>query len=102
MSPRSKTKAQSERSHFKRRLSQRYGIHINRTGYWHLVDLVKSGQSEFLYSQSNTRSVHRIAFKHRGRSVGIIAIYDKSRGELVTALPQHLTEEDIRIYNGDD
>ena len=91
------TKAQSERVHFKRRLRERYGMHINRHEYRNIVNRVKSGMSSCILVQSNTRSVHRIPYKDRE----IIAVYDKQRGELITALPETLTAQEIESYTGD-
>ena len=96
MSRRKKPKAQSERIHFKRRLRERYGIRINRIAYRSLVDKVRSGNSTYLFKQTNTRAVHRIQVQ----DTPVTVIYDTMRGELVTALPSHLTEEDIRNYDG--
>jgi len=96
MSRRRKPKAQSERIHFKRRLRERYGIRINRIAYRTLVDKVRAGNSQYLFKQSNTRAVHRIEIG----DIPVTVIYDNLRSELITALPAHLTEEDIRNYNG--
>jgi len=107
-------KAQSERWHFKRRLRERYGIRANRFTYRDMVDMIKSRSSECICVQSNTRTVHRISFqldnKHDPRNlkvphdnglVNVLVIYDKLRGELITALPPSLTASEIYGYTED-
>ena len=107
-------KAQSERGHFKRRLRERYGIRINRFTYRDMVDMIKSRNSECVCVQSNTRTVHRIAYqlddKHDPRNlkvphdnglVSVLVIYDKLRGELITALPQDLVPSEIYGHTND-
>lgn len=115
MSKRKKrSKAHCERIHFKKRLHERFGLRINRYEYHDLVNDIKCGRTEFLYSQSNSRSVHRVQFglqeKHlrqplkfklEGNTVELLVVYDNSRGELITVLPQGTTEEEIRDYRGD-
>ncbi len=111
MARRTLTKAQSERWHFKRRLRERYGIRANRGVYHNMVDMIKSRNSTCVYTQSNTRTIHRITYqlddKHDPRNlkvphdnglVSILVIYDKLRGELVTALPPNLAVSDIHGY----
>lgn len=106
-------KSQSERAHFKRRLRERYGININRFGYFSLVDQVKHKKSECLMLQTNTRTIHRVRLAPEflndqtpkvpcnDEGLDILVVYDKLRGELVTALKYDLTPEEIAKYHGD-
>jgi len=107
-------KAQAERSHFKYRLRERYGIKINRFTYRDMVDSIKTHHSTCLLIQSNTRTVHSVAVQlddthdprnllvpHNNGLVNVLVVYDKLRGEIITALPPNLTVDDIRKYNGD-
>lgn len=79
-----------------------------------MINLVQSRNSECVYVQSNTRTVHRIAYQldnthdprnlkvsHDNGLVNILVVYDKLRGELVTALPQDLTIPEIYGYTED-
>ena len=79
-----------------------------------MVDMVKNRNSTCVYVQSNTRTVHRIAYqlddKHDPRNlkvphdnglVSILVIYDKLRGELITALPPDLEVSEIYGYTED-
>jgi len=114
MARRTLNKALSERWHFKRRLRERYGIRANRFTYREMVDLVKSRTSKCVAVQSNTRTVHRISYQlnerhdprnlmvpHDNGLVSILVIYDKLRGELITALPPDLTDSEIYNYTND-
>lgn len=114
MAQKTKNKAQSERAHFKRRLWERYGIRVNRFGYFDLLDQVKHKQSECLMIQSNTRTVHRVhidATYLEGKQVpkvhydesgiDLLVVYDKLRGELVTVLPYGTSIADIENYYND-
>lgn len=114
MAQKMKNKAQSERAHFKRRLWERYGIRVNRFGYFDLLDQVKRKQSECLMVQSNTRTVHKVhidAAYLEGKQVpkvhydesgiDLLVVYDKLRGELVTVLPYGVDVSDIEKYYDD-
>ena len=111
MAQKIKNKAQSERAHFKRRLWERYGIRVNRFGYFDLLDQVKHKQSECLMIQSNTRTVHKVhidatylegkqvpKIPYDETGVDLLVVYDKLRGELVTVLPYGVNVTDIEQY----
>jgi hypothetical protein len=95
-------KANAERTHFKKRALQRYGINICSSTYTKIIKAIKRISNEidvkYLMKQSNTRVVYKITISGKD----IIVIYDKSRHELVTALPyealdrinEFLAEED--------
>lgn len=114
MAQKIKNKAQSERAHFKRRLWERYGIRVNRFGYFDLLDQVKHKQSECLMIQSNTRTVHKVhidatylegkqvpKIPYDETGVDLLVVYDKLRGELVTVLPYGTSVTDIENYHDD-
>lgn len=106
------TKTESQRWHFKWQIKDRYGIFCNGELYNHIVDLIKTRQSVVLLKQSNTRYLHKVYVraeltdrKETNIKVPIIdgmikvyLIYDKSRGELVTALPYFEADSDL-IYD---
>lgn len=109
MSKHKMTKAQSQRWHAKWKIKDRYGIFCNSQVYFAILDLIKSGNSEQLLKQSNTRSLHkvfipvelvdnpqtRIKVPIENGMVKMYLVYDKSRGELVTALPWYADNESM-------
>lgn len=110
MSKRQLNKTQSQRWHTKWAIRDRYGIFCNRNVYFAILDLIKSGKSEMLLKQSNTRVLHkvflpvavtqddrtRITVKvEDDNTIKMYVIYDKLRGELITALPWYATDEQM-------
>lgn len=109
MSKRKMTKTQSQRWHAKWKIKDRYGIFCNSDVYFAILDLIKSGNSEMLLKQSNTRSLHKVLLPIETCNnsqtkikvpicegmVKVYLVYDKSRGELVTALPWYENDEDM-------
>ena len=77
------SKNKAERLHFKKRMSERYGLDISRENIVRIVKIIQRNQSIFTIKQSNTRSIHFISYADRV----IPMVYDKLRKELVTALP---------------
>ena len=73
----------SERIHTKRRLQERYGLDLNRHELRKLVIQIQDATAEFLETQTNRISLWRV--KHD--EVSIDVVYDKKRGEIITALP---------------
>lgn len=82
---RKKPKGPEQRAHFKRRLFERYGIEINRIEYSELCERLRRNGADVLYvrAESNTRTHWIIEIQ----GVKVRAVYDKARGQLVTALP---------------
>ena len=109
MSRKELTKAQSMRWHTKWALKERYGIFCNRKLYWHIVDKIKHGDSECLLEQSNSRHLHKvyvdvslltdkrthIRVDILDKRVKLYVVYDKTRGELCTALPWYATDAEM-------
>lgn len=105
------SKKQSQRWHFKWALYDRYGIYCNRELYYKLLDLARDG--ELLVKQSNTRQLKKMFVSNSlldhekthpkpffsDNGVTVYVIYDKSRRELITALPWYNSDlELIRDY----
>jgi len=76
-------KVRSLRIHAKRRLSERYGIAVDRVGLAEIVILIQAGKSRFVERQSNRVTVWDVPF--RGQVVRVV--YDTMRHAVVTALP---------------
>jgi AraC-like DNA-binding protein len=77
-----KSSADSER-HFRRRLSERYGLTITAEEYFRLCKDVREQRARALFRESNTRTHWLIDV----RGVSVRAVYDKTQGALATALP---------------
>lgn len=80
------SKRDAQKSHFRRRVFERYSIQISDGEYDYLVSRIKKNDKEvvtFLTKQSNRLSVHILSYKQQD----IVAVYDKIRKSLVTALP---------------
>lgn len=80
------SKRDSQKSHFRRRVYERYGLTINEGEYNFLVSCIKSNKKDvvqFLMRQSNRITVHLLTYK----DIQVVGVYDKIRKSLVTALP---------------
>lgn len=80
-----KSKKESERIHFKQRLLERYGILISDTSVNKLCQEIRECKYVCVEKQSNRLKKYILTIK----DTEVIAIYDKKRGMLVTALPKH-------------
>lgn len=109
MSKQKMTKTQSQRWHTKWAIKDRYGIFCNSDVYFAILDIIKSGNSEMMLKQSNSRVLHkvylpldhcqhqntRIKVQTENNTVKMYVVYDRSRGELVTALPWYQNDNDM-------
>ncbi|MFA5166557.1 MAG: hypothetical protein WC449_04690 [Candidatus Paceibacterota bacterium] len=109
MSKKQMTKTQSQRWHTKWAIKDRYGIFCNSKVYFAILDLIKSGQSEMMVKQSNTRALHKVYLPVEScdnpqtkikvptdnGNVKLYVVYDRSRGELVTVLPWYENDDDL-------
>lgn len=80
------SKRDAQKSHFRRRVFERYSLQINEGEYDFLVSRIRKNDKAvvtFLTKQSNRLSVHLINY----RNTEFVAVYDKLRKSLVTALP---------------
>ena len=77
-----KNKAACQQDHFRRRMRERFGLHLNDGDILNIVHMIQTGQSEMIDRQSNRVSVHRLTYKGETFS----AAYDGQRRTLVTAL----------------
>lgn len=90
-------KKDCQRSHFKRRVFERYEITINDGEYDFLVSRIKKNDKtmvHFLMKQSNRISISLIEYKGKE----IVAVYDKLRKALCTCLPAECKDV-TRIFN---
>lgn len=90
------SKATQQRSHFKRRVFERYSLTINDGEYDFLVSRIRKNDKtvvKFLTKQSNRVSVHLLMYKDHE----IVVVYDKERKSLVTALPE-VCKDPEQIY----
>lgn len=80
------SKRDAQKSHFRRRVYERYSLSINEGEYDLLVSKIRKNDKEvvtFLVKQSNRLTVHLLFY----RNIEIVTVYDKLRKTLVTALP---------------
>ena len=93
------SKEQQEKKHFKKRVFERYDIKLNDGEYDYLVSKIRNNDKtivKFLTKQTNRCTVHLITYK----GLEIVAVYDKLRKQLITALPQHCKEvSNINFYS---
>ena len=90
------SKATQQRSHFKRRVFERYSLTINDGEYDFLVSRIRKNDKtvvNFLTKQSNRVSVHLLMYKDHE----IVVVYDKERKSLITALPE-VCKDPEQIY----
>lgn len=79
-----RTKASSQRAHTIKRLEERFNIEINNNDYNELCFICRRGQGKFISRQSQRVTRWLVNFKKQE----FIAVYDKTRGTVVTVLPK--------------
>ena len=79
-----KTKRESEREHFRQRLYERYGLLISNESVNKLCQQIKNSQFTILEKQTNRIRKYLMVVN----VIEVVAIYDRQRGMLVTALPK--------------
>lgn len=89
MSKKKNLKAEKEREHFFRRIKERYDIALEDRTYQQVISTIKGKhhdhiQAIFLQRVSHTRSIYEITISNKT----FVAVYDNSRHQLVTALPE--------------
>ena len=80
------SKGSAQRSHFKKRIFERYNYKLNDEEYNYLVSRFTQNDKtaiKFLFKQSNRISIHVLLYK----TLEIVTVYDKIRKTLVTCLP---------------
>lgn len=78
-----KSKAVSQREHFHRRVSGRFGLELDGEDRRRIIEDIQRGRAKFVDRQS--LRVTRWLITREG--VEFIVVYDSRRKELVTALP---------------
>lgn len=78
------SKAESQRAHFKKRLTERYGYEINRQGQQQIVQRIQDGCAQLIKHQTNRVSVYHVCLEDGPMAY---VVYDHQRKTLVTALP---------------
>lgn len=68
-------KRQSEASHFKRRLIERYDLVVNHSMVNDMLSLIGTNKCHFIYKCSNTKYVYEIYYRDKSIKV----LYDKLR-----------------------
>jgi len=75
--------------HAKQRAYERYGVSLNRTGYYAVVKRIQNGDSVCIKRMSNDRSIHLVD--------GMVCVYSKRRHKIVTFLPADCREMTLFI-----
>ena len=76
-------KSASERTHFRLRLYDRYGLYVDNAGVEKLVRIIQTSHLQPLYKKSIRTTVFLMEIE--GQPVKVV--YDKKRKELITAIP---------------
>jgi hypothetical protein len=85
------SKRESQQLHARRRFRERYGIHFNRKKERDLVRQIKQGSATYCCRQSARVYVYYVMLE--GYSIPVV--YDRTRDQVVTCLPQDFRYEDI-------
>lgn len=78
-----KKKDKCVNNHLIKRLKQRFNIDATNNDIMQLVSYIKKGNSEYLGSQSNVRTLHKVNFCN----VDMIAVYNKEKKLVHTVFP---------------
>jgi hypothetical protein len=73
----------AERSHTRRRLAERYGLHATSADIFRMVKLLAHGQATLVERQS--RHVGRWRLDYQGQA--LFLVFDSQRRSIITALP---------------
>jgi len=79
---RTRSKKRNNYIHAKKRILQRYGIHIDKNVYNRLCNQIKLGRSIHLGNQTSTRTVHQVNLAGKK----LIAVYNKNCNNICTVL----------------
>ena len=83
------TKRSNQKKHAMRRFKERFGIELTSSQYKGAIRKIQSGKAKFIERQSVSVTVFKIIVC----GIEVVAVYDKSRGRIVT----FLTEDMIHI-----
>lgn len=75
-----RSKAEAIRRHARQRFALRFDL--TEADVAECARMIRDGQSTLVEKQSNTRTVHRVTYQDQT----IDCVYDKLRGQVVTAL----------------
>jgi len=86
-------KKNAQSVHFKKRMIERYNIYFNNADKRQMIKDVQCNNKEveFLYKQSNTKTVWRILIQNKN----IPIVYDNKRQNLVTCLTWKMVNENL-------
>ena len=87
-----KPKRYSQMKHAKRRFLERYGMRVHESDLNHIKNLITSGQSKCVETQTIRVSLHDIEF--RGETCRVA--YDKQRQVVVTVLPREVIDAELQ------
>jgi hypothetical protein len=91
-----KGKARAQFHHAKRRLAERFDLHLSYDQLQAIVLLIRSGQTRLVERQSHRVAIHAVQVE--GRTLHVV--YDRARKQIVTALyPNGLPDAptDVRL-----
>ena len=82
--PHTRTRAQSERIHFRRRALERYGLRLGDAAQDRIVEDIRAGRAVFVERQSHRVRIYDVQYAGQRMRV----VYDRKRRLLVSALPE--------------
>lgn len=80
------SKAKAQKSHAKRRASERLGVELNKEGYRALVAQIRDGRAKFLERQSLRVSLFAVDVA----GSPAVAVYDRQRKTIATLLTMEM------------
>ncbi|CAH0348160.1 hypothetical protein [Aquabacterium sp. CECT 9606] len=75
----------AERSHTKRRLAERYGLHVSSDDIFQMAKAIAHGQGTLIAHQN--RRVDHWQLVYQGQPLRLV--FDRLRRSIITALPPH-------------
>jgi len=82
------SKSKSQRKHAFRRFTSRFDDELKREDYENAINSIKTGKAEFFDRQSNRVTRWKVEI----HGIPIIAVYDTSRGTIVTFITEDMAE----------
>lgn len=80
-------KERQQRNHFKRRLEERYNLSLPDGEIDYIIARIRKNDTPSLIKYITKQSNRLIVFSILHKSIEFVAVYDKFRKQLVTALP---------------
>lgn len=93
--PKKPTKADLERKHFKERMKERHGIDVSNNLYNKIIRSINGNGDDVEVKFVKKSTLRTSVWSIKLGDEDVIAVYDRKRRQLVTALPKNCHERNM-------